>query len=261
LTELSGTRGRTVAIWLLLLGTCLALGAGSGCGTSNPYSLGSFERGTFWLERGRFQEAAEAFEIFVRQNPTDSLAAQAQFEKARAYMEIKEYPLAAVELQILRQDFPISPLVEDAMYLEGWCYYNQIGRIERDVTPAYEARVHWLEFARTYPTSKYMPEVRLAMQEIADLMVLKQLRAAKVYEQLGRWEAVGITLERILEQEPSSSLLDQVLWKRAKVAERLDDPNTAMVMYQRLVDGYPDSEYRERSQKALGKLLVDADEP
>ena len=250
MTGIRRHHGRTAVTGLVLLGALLTL-ASAGCGTHNPHRLGSYERGSFWAENGRYQDAADAFEVFVRQNPTDTLAAQAQYEKALAYMQIKEYPLAAVEFQILTQDYPISPLVEDALFREGECYYFQVGRVERDVTPAYEARLHWLDFAKRYPTSRFMPEIRGYMQEIADLLVRKRLRAVNVYEQLRRWEAVAISLDRILEEEPTSTLIDQVLWKRAKAADRIDDADVAAQMYRRLADEYPDSPLRDAALRAL----------
>lgn len=229
-----------------------------GCGASNPHTVGTYERGLFWMEKGRYQDAADAFGVFVRHNPTDSLAAEAQFKKAKAYMKAREYPLAAVEFQILIKDHPVSPLVEDALYHQGECYYLQVGRIERDVTPAYEARLHWLDFMRRYPQSRFMPQVRKHMQEIADLMVTKRLQRIRVYRQLGRWEAVALSLERTLEDEPSSRLLDEVLWQRARVAERLDEPAVAIRMYQRLVDEHPESDYRKRALASLSRLGSDS---
>ena len=35
---------------------------------------------------------------------------------------------------------------------------EQVGRIERDITGAIEARLHFLDFARNYPGSPHMPE-------------------------------------------------------------------------------------------------------
>ncbi len=256
MTPTPGTRGPLVAAWLFCLAGLVLLAAG--CGTSNPHALGSFERGQFWLEQEKYQEAADAFEVFVRQNPTDSLAARAQFAKARAYMAVGEYPLAAVEFQILTQDYPTSELVEAARFHEGECYYFRVGRIERDVTPAYEARLHWLDFARAYPTSEYMPQVRDYMQEIADLLVRKRLRQAQVYRQLGRWDAVALALDRILEEEPTSQLIDRVLWERAQVAERLHDPDVAAEMYRRLIAEYPDSGRRDDARERLADLPADA---
>jgi outer membrane assembly lipoprotein YfiO len=247
-------RATSATIWLLTLVACLLASLSSGCGASNPHPAGTFERGQYWLERGRYQDAADAFGVFVRQNPTDSLAAQAQFEKARAYQRNREYPLAAVEFEILVKDFPISPLVEDALFHQGECYYFQIGRIERDVTPAHEARLHWLDFARRYPNSRFMPQVRQYMQEIADLMIRKRLQRIDVYRQLRRWDAVALSLDRALQEEPSSRLLDEVLWRRGQVAERQGDSAVAIAMYQRLLHEFPASVHHGRAQSALRRL-------
>lgn len=252
-------RARSAVLWLLALAGCLLVNSSSGCGARNPHATGSFERGQFWLERGRYQDAADAFGAFVRQNPTDSLAAQAQFEKARAYMRNREYPLAAVEFQILVKDFPISPLVEDALFHQGECYYFQVGRIERDVTPAEQARLHWLEFAQRYPDSRFVPQIRQYMQEIADMMIRKRLQQVDVYRRLGRWDAVALSLDRALQDEPSSRLLDEVMWQRGQVAERQGEPAAAIAMYRRLLDDYPESVHRERARSALQRLAPPSD--
>ncbi len=257
---MAAKRAPVTAAWLASLAICLALAGGTGCGASNPHPVGTYERGMYWQEREHYQEAAEAFEIFVRQHPTDSLAAKAQFEKAISYMYIKEYPLAAVEFQILTQDFPVSPLVEDSRFYEGECYYFQVGRIERDVTPAFEARLHWMDFARMYPTSEYMPQVRAYMQEISDLIVEKRLRAVKVYRQLGRWEAVGISLDRVIEEEPTSSFTDLVLYERGRAAEKTEELGRAEQVYRRIVDEFPDSAYRKKAQDGLRRLANFDDE-
>jgi len=68
-------------------------------------------------------------------------------------------------------------------------------------------------------------------------------------------------LDRILADEPTSSLLDEVLWERAKVAERLADPETAAAMYRQLVDAYPDSDHREAARRALARLVDSGDGP
>jgi len=251
---LAGHRGRLITAWLLAMLTCLVLAIVSGCSAKNPYQFGSYDRANYWMETGHYQEAAEAFETYVRQNPTDSLAAQAQYEKARAYMAIKEYPLAAVEFQILAQDYPISPLVEAGMFHEGECYFFQVGRIERDVTAAYEARLHWLDFSRQYPTSEFIPAVQEYMLEIADLLVQKRLRAVKVYRQLKRWNAVAVSLDRILEEEPSSTYIESVLLQRGQVAERLEEYDVAERMYRRVVDEFPDGPDTKTARAGLRRL-------
>lgn len=225
-----------------------------GCGASNPHPNGSYERGAFFAEQGKDLEAVAALESYIRFNPTDSLAAEAQYLKAMTYMEMGEYPLAAVEFQILRKDYPISDRVESALFQEGVAYLNQVGRVQRDITGAYEARLHFLKFSQEYPNSEHMPEITAYMADISDLMVEKRLEQIKIYQQLKRYDAVAITLDDVLAEEAGSRLIPDVLWERAKVAERLEDPDTAADMYERLIDQYSDSRYGGRAAKALKKL-------
>ncbi len=239
---------------ILIPGLFVVLGVMTGCGARNPHPVGSYERGVFFAEQGKDVEAVAALESYIRNNPTDSLTAEAQYLKGLTYMEMGEYPLAGVEFQILRKDYPTSSRVEDALYQEGVAYLYQVGRVERDITGAYEARLHFLKFSQEFPDSGHMPQVVEYMAEISDLMVRKRLEQVKVYRQLRRHEAVAITLDDILDKESGSSLIPDVMWERAKAAEKLDDPDTAARMYERLVSEYPDCRYAKGAGKALRKL-------
>jgi len=234
------------------------LAVAGGCSLHNPYPVGSFERGAYYAEKGNNVEAVAALESFVRHNPTDSLAAEAQYLKGMTYMDMHEYPLAAVEFQILRKDYPTCDRVEDAFFQEGMAYFDQVGRIERDLSGAYDARAQFQKFLDTYPRSPRVPEVHAMLQEIADLLVRKRLQQIKVYRQLRHPEAVAVVLDEVLKDEPGSSLIPDVLWQRAKNAQKLDDPDTARRMYRRLVDEYPDSPQGKRAVGALKSLGRDA---
>ena len=244
---------RACAVLLVTVGLLAVLGLAA-CGTSNPHPPGTYERGLFFVDQQMYPEAVTALDDFIRQNPTDSLAAQAQFEKAMAYFRIEEYPLAAVELQILRKDYPTSPLVEEAYFREGEAYLAQVGKIERDITGAYEARRQFYNFLQEYPSSRFVPEVRDRLREISDLVVRKRLQQVQVYRQLQRYEAVALTLDDLLQDEAGSGLLDRVLAERAEVALELDDPATARRMYTRLLADFPDSPLAGRARSALEDL-------
>jgi outer membrane assembly lipoprotein YfiO len=230
------------------------LGVLAGCSAKNPYPVGSYERGVFFYEHGKDLEAVGALETYVRHNPTDSLAAEAQFLKAMTYMEMREYPLAAVEFQILRKDYPISDRVEDALFHEGEAYLEQVGAIQRDITGAYEARLHFLKFSQEYPSSKHMPQVLVYMQEISDLMVWKRLEQVKVYRQLGRHQAVAIVLDHIMKDEPATSYMAEVMWERAQTARKLEDIDDEAEMYENLIASFPETEYGIEASKRLAKI-------
>jgi len=255
------TRSRcTLLLVPALTVLALALLSLAGCGTANPHGAGTYQRGAVYFEKGKHERAVDAFAQFLRRSPSDSLAPQAQLLKARSYMEMGEYPLAAVELQILRQEYPTSDEVEEAYFLEGVAYYEQLGRVERDVSAGYDARNIFRNYVETFPDSPRVDEARTYLRRISDLIVRKQLGVADVYGRLKRWEAVAIVLDRTIETERDSQLRDSLYWRRAEVARRLDQPATAVRLLRRLVREYPESHFAGRARNALADLSADAGE-
>lgn len=246
--------GHRLVILSMALTSIIAVLLLSGCGAGNPYAAGTYERGMLFVEQEKFPEAIGSLEAFVRQSPTDSLASEAQYQKALTYMKMEEYPLAVVELQILAKDYPTSNRVEDAMFQQGMAHYLQLGRVERDITGAHEARLQFLKFSQTYPQSEHMDDVISTMRDISDLMVLKRLEQVHVFRQLKRYEAVVMTLGLVLEEEANSRLLDRVLWERGEGAIRIGEYDTAAEMFERLIQNYPESDYHKSAKDALAKL-------
>jgi len=237
-------------ILLILTGLLMVVG----CGGKNPYEANSFERAFYFYEKHKYHDAVQALEIFVRQNPTDSLAAKAQYFKAVSYVEIKEYPLAIVEFQILRKDFPTSEYVEDSYFQEGVAHLEQVGQVERDITAAYDARAVFNRLLIQYPDSQHSTEAKDYLRKISDLIVLKRMKAADVYRHLGRLDAVNLVLEQTLVQETQSSLLDEVLFRLAQNAEKRYLPQDALEAYERLLNEYPESRRAGKAKSRLKKL-------
>lgn len=243
--------------WAVIMVSLLAFGI-SGCGGTNPHPPGSYERAMLFVEEENFAEAVTALETYIRHNPTDSLAAEAQYTKAMLYMDMGEYPLAGVEFQILRKDFPTSLRVEDAFFMEGVAYLRQVGRVQRDVTGAREARMQFQKFILEYPESSRRPEAMDYLESISDLMILKRLGQVQVYRQLGRYQAAALGLDDILAAESGSSLLDRVLWERSQTALKLEDNATARSCWTRLVTEFPDSQWRDKAASGLAKFPATA---
>jgi outer membrane assembly lipoprotein YfiO len=232
----------------------------SGCSTANPYSGGSLERAVFFKDEGKDREAAEAFGMFIRRSPTDSMAAWAQLEKGMCYSRLEEYPLAAVEFQILRQEYPVSELVEDAIYQEAHAMLDQVGNIHRDISPAIDARIRFQTYIDMYPMSRHTPGARDALREIGDLIVEKNLNIAKTYRSMGKHKAAAIMLDRMMETEKESKLLDEVYLMRAKAARKLDDRETALTFLDKLLSDFPESDKADEARRLQEKITAE-DQP
>lgn len=247
----SRSRFVTACSGVVLTLTALALG---GCAGSNRLPSATYERALFDHERGHDREALTTIEQFLRRSPGDSLAAPAQRLKTLALMKLKEYPLAALELQILRQEYPTSEFVSESWFLEGVALFKQAGRMERDIAPALEARSRFRRFLTDWPEASRAAEAREYLVRISDLEMQKKLGEAEVYVQLGQPVAAGVVLDTVLAQEKEGRLRPRLLLRRAEVALRAKRPEDATAAWQRLVADHPDSPEAAEAQRALARL-------
>ncbi len=225
-----------------------------GCAGTNRLPSATYERALFDHERGHDREAVATVEQFLRRSPGDSLAAPAQRLKVLALMKLKEYPLAAVELQILRQEYPTSDFVGESWFLEGVALFRQVGRLERDIAPALEARTRFRRFLADWPDAPQAAEARDYLVRISDLEMEKKLGEAEVYVQLGQPAAAGVVLDTVLAQEKEGRLRPRLLLRRAEVALKAKRPEEATAAWQRLVAEHPDSPEAGEARRALARL-------
>jgi len=244
---------------MLMAGTLLGLGLLAGCGGSNSHISGTFAHAESYRVAGKHREAVEAYSLFLRRSPTDSLATLAQFEKAMSYVVLKEFPLAVVEFQILRQEYPTSELVEEAFFREGEALLAQVNGVEKDITAAHEAREQFLAFLQTYPASPFGNQARARLVEISDLVVSKHLRSAHMYKRMKKYEATVVVLDRLLATERRSTLVPVILIERAGMARILAAPQDERRFLQRIIDEYPNSSQAKSARRRIASLPVDAE--
>jgi outer membrane assembly lipoprotein YfiO len=251
----SVAKGPVLAAGRAAAAVALALaGLAAGCGTTNPYPDGSWARASYFADHGKHREAVDAFDRFLRRSPGDSLADEAQLRKARQLLDLKEYPLAAVELQILRQEYPASEHVPESWFLEGVALVKQVGRVEHDITPALDARSRFQKFLSLDPDSTQAAEARAYLDRIDDILLRKKLGEAEVFRQLGHPEAAGVVLGTALSDTEDGKLRPQVLLRRAQVALKAGDRDAAVSAWEELVASYPRSSEARAARAELRKM-------
>jgi len=91
-----------------------------------------------------------------------------------------------------------------------------------------------------------------ASSEVVDLCYLSR---AEVLERMGRYAAASSVYADFLAQRGESFLRDRGLFLHAVLTEvRLNDANGAMVLYQRLLDEYPNSPYVPQARDSIVRL-------
>ena len=77
------------------------------------------------LMQRRYDEAKQAFRLFLAQYPAGRLAANAQYWVGEASYVTRDFTTALAEFSKVVQDYPTSPKVSDALLKMGFIRYEQ----------------------------------------------------------------------------------------------------------------------------------------
>lgn len=236
----------------------------SACGNTSSIRHSSpeeaFRIGMEQYERGRYDRASEAFQavfVYGRQN---EYAADAQYYLAWSHMHNREYILAASEFNRFAQFYRTDPRVPEAEFQRARSYYLQSPAYQLDQSSTARAIDELQLFINRFPNSEHVPEAEQMIAELQDKMARKDFETARLYERRELYEAAAIMFERVFDKYPGSSpwaeraligamqnyiqFADQSVTARQE--ERLD---LAIRNYDRLVQLFPDSEYREEAER------------
>jgi tetratricopeptide (TPR) repeat protein len=189
----------------------------------------------FWFleHRGGQAESALSRAMKVYQAPIDAASPKPDDPNTPSFPnEAVRRAKALKLLTAVRSDYPHSNAADVAGLYLGEIAAQQ-GRLD-------EARQRWTDFV-----SKHDREM-LAAQARIDLIELNRAQ--------GKGQQVAQDLRAMLEQSESPLPQDVVLFELAKTLESLHREPEAIQSYQRILDEYPQSSYRQEAQQRVGAL-------
>ena len=92
-----------------------------------------------YFENEEYRRASGLFEQILPKYRGKPQAERITFFYAKSLLEIKNYVLAAYQFESFIKAYPISQKVEEAAYLEAFCFYKQSPRFSLDQTQTFEA--------------------------------------------------------------------------------------------------------------------------
>ena len=84
----------------------------------------SYQAALTILKSGRYEDAIQAYQVFLISYPESSFAANAQYWMAEAYYVLKDFPSAVSQFKKVISAYPDSRKVSDAYLKVGFAYYE-----------------------------------------------------------------------------------------------------------------------------------------
>jgi len=166
-------------------------------------------------------DAVDIFRQIVRTATFSDYSPRAQFNLAFALQEQGKYDEAELEYDLVKGNYPDSPMMPDALFHLGLCAQEQALGANYDQLQTRKAVETFREFVRRYPNAPQVPQARELMNDL-----LGQ-EAEKVYD-LGRYY------------------------------EGKDCPDGAAIYYREVVGKFPGTSFAARAQERLDGLKAAA---
>jgi outer membrane assembly lipoprotein YfiO len=250
----------------LILASVLALaGCGGKSGPALPGGTQGDERlmalGREALEAEKWQDARGYFQQLLDAYPRSQLAGDARLGIADSYFNQKgsgNLVLAIAEYRDFLTFFPNHPRADYAQYQIGYGHYRQIHSPDRDQDPTALAIEEFQKLIELYRNSRYAAEGKKLLDECYETLAESEFRVGLFYLQIRKHCRAAIArFNDVVDKYPTFSRKDELHFRLGSAYQLCNQPDEAKPHFQQVVDGFPDSQFREQAQTILSVLQGD----
>lgn len=216
-----------------------------------------YERGLAQLEDRHWFQAREYFQRLVDTYPRSEFRPDAKIGIGDTYMgegRVDSHIMAAAEYREFLQFFPLHERADYAQFQLAQAYARQMHSSQRDQTMSLDTLRETETFLRTYPTSAYRPEMEALERSTRDRLAEAEFRVGLFYHRSENWVGALLRFQKILDDFPNYTRLDQVYYLIAETYRKVDALDEAAPFYNRVLNEFPESEYADQSRKRLAEI-------
>jgi outer membrane protein assembly factor BamD len=238
---------RLLLITIVSIG--LASCAGSDEQTEVQSITDAYEKALDSIATGNYRRGIQIFEAIQARYPFSDLSRQIQLELMYAYYKSGQKEQAAEAADTFMQENPIHPRVDYALYIKGLAYYESgpdfLERMfNKDVTqrPPKDIELAYASLRRLverYPASEYAADAEQRMIAIKNRLADYENHVADYYLRRGAYVAALNRAQRSLEQFNGATGNELSLQIMAEAYEKLGMDDLAADTRRVLADNFP----------------------
>ncbi|NIM19480.1 MAG: outer membrane protein assembly factor BamD [Candidatus Latescibacteria bacterium] len=211
-------------------------------------------KGEQQFQKGKYFQAQELFKGFLAKHPGHDKSDYAQFMLAESYFKDEEYPLAAVEYRIIISDYGYSEYVDDALFKEALCFFEQAPKSHLDQTKSFEALSRFRQFLQTFPQSTLVEDVQRYVAEIHEKLAEKDFKNAMFYVRRKFKSSAMIYLNKVIEQYPGNDYWARAMYHKGQILLEQGDKEGAATMFEGVVNYSKELDITDDAKAELARL-------
>ncbi|MGI9225192.1 MAG: outer membrane protein assembly factor BamD [Woeseiaceae bacterium] len=241
---------QTRLLLIVLFGTLLVACAGNDEQRTEIQNITeAYEKAQEYIARGNYRRGIQIFEAIQARFPFSDLSRQIQLELMYAYYKGGQVEQAVDAAETFMRENPIHPRVDYALYIQGLSYFeDDPGILERwlkkdtNKRPPKEIELAYSSLRRLverFPSSEYAPDAEQRMLYIKDRLADYENYVADYYLRRGAYVAALIRAKAALEQFNGAAGNAQSLRIMAAAYENLGMADLAADTRRVLAENFP----------------------
>lgn len=207
-----------------------------------------------YLEKTRYQKAAEVFEQLEIEHPYSQWAVKAKLMGAYAYYKDEKYDDAILALDRFIKYHPGNKDAAYAYYLKGMCYYDQISSADRDQADTAKAQETFSRLIMLYPNSKYAEDARRKLNLTEDYQAGQEMIIGRYYLNNRNYLSALNRFNQVLENYQTTVQIEEALYREVEIYAILGMNKYADGYYKILKMNYPDGVWTAKAETVMKQI-------
>ncbi len=229
-----------------------------GCGGKKVLNIGNpdlrFAEIKKLYERKKYDRVIEEIEVYLIAFSGTAKVDSAQLLLAEAHFYNGEFLLGQAEYERLSEQFPQSPLVEEARYKSALCWSKLSPKQELDQKYTQKALDEFQGFLEEYPQSHYAKDAEEGLTKCREKIAMKELAAAQLYFKMRKYESAILYFDQVIDTYYSTPAEPLAYLGKALSLEKLEDSNGAKAAYATILTKFPGSDTAKEAGRRFKEL-------
>lgn len=225
----------------------------SGCNkeplTASESAKEDYEKARGYIDDKDFDKANRFLEHYTTNHPYSAYVPKADVLRIYAAYRNREYVLSETLAGRFIKSHPRHPDVPYARYLEALSNAKQSGKADRNTAPIKRAITSFEKLIQDFPDSIYSQDVIPRIQQLKNKLAERELIVGKYYFDRDRFVAAANRFKVVLDEYQTSPVIEEALYYLAASYRALNIDDSSREIALLLKHNYPDSDWSMKAQE------------
>jgi len=225
---------------------------------NEDYELKYQEAKRYYTEE-KYSRAMQLLEQLVPYEKGKERGEEVLYMFSMCNYNIKDYILAGYYFKLFTETYPQSVYTEECMFLGAYCYYLDSPKSSLDQTPTEQAILEFEIFLNKFEDGTKIDTTNFFIDELRYKLQEKSYNIAKLYYDIGYFNAASISFTNSLEDYPDSPFREELIFYNLKSlynyasnsieSKKLERFTKAQKKYKTYFKNYPTGKYIKEANK------------